>query len=112
MPLIDVFMYSLSSCFVSIQKNDDTSVILFASKKIICQNYEGDEGKARLKKMIKDVPKINHWEDVESVLPHYQSILNAIMAVSADLHDKQTPFKPFAFRLCRAYTSENLKAGN
>lgn len=57
----------------------------------ICQNYEGDEGKARLKNLIKQVPKINHWEDTESVLPHYNSILDAIMAVSSDLCDKQTP---------------------
>lgn len=57
----------------------------------ICQNYEGNSGRETLKRLIESVPKINHWEDTESVLPHYQSILNAIMAVSKDLTDKQTP---------------------
>lgn len=57
----------------------------------ICQNYDGHEGRERLKRLIENVPKINHWEDTESVLPHYQSILNAVMAVSSDLNDRQVP---------------------
>lgn len=57
----------------------------------ICRNYEGDKGKVRLKGLLDGVPKINHWEDTDSVLPHYQSILDAVMAVSADLSGKQIP---------------------
>lgn len=57
----------------------------------ICKNYEGEEGRNRLKAMIDKVPKINHWEDAESVLPHYREILKAVLAVSSDLQDKQTP---------------------
>lgn len=57
----------------------------------ICRNYDGEEGRNRLKSLIDKVPKINHWEDTESVLPHYYEILDAVLAVSNDLHDKQTP---------------------
>lgn len=57
----------------------------------ICQCYEGEEGKAALKALLNGVPKINHWEDTESVLPHYRSILDSIMSVSSDLTDRQTP---------------------
>lgn len=57
----------------------------------ICKNYDGPEGKIRLKSLIDKVPKIDHWEDPESVLPHYNEILDAVLAVSSDLKDKQTP---------------------
>lgn len=57
----------------------------------ICKNYEGAGGRNRLKSLIDKVPKINHWEDADDVLPHYNEIKEAVMAVSADLHRRQTP---------------------
>lgn len=57
----------------------------------ICKNYDGEAGRNRLKSMIDKVPKINHWEDTESVLPHYDEILKAVADVCDDMQDKQTP---------------------
>lgn len=41
--------------------------------------------------MLSVVPKINHWEEPEEVLPHYGKILDAIMRISTYLNEKQTP---------------------
>ena len=57
----------------------------------ICSNFLGESGRSKLKNLLGTVPQINHWEDIESVLPHYDKIQNAVMAVSSYLHDKQTP---------------------
>lgn len=57
----------------------------------ICRNYEGAEGRNKLKALIDKVPKINHWEEVESVLPHYAQIRDAVLSVSLDMQDKQVP---------------------
>ena len=37
------------------------------------------------------MPRINHWEEPEEVLPHYDKILQAVLNISTYLHDKQTP---------------------
>ena len=55
----------------------------------ICTNYETLEGKERLRKMLRNVPQINHWEEIDEVLPHYTQILNSILAISKDMCDKQ-----------------------
>jgi len=57
----------------------------------ICTNYETLEGKERLRKMLRNVPQINHWEEIDEVLPHYTQILNSILAISKDMCDKQKP---------------------
>lgn len=57
----------------------------------ICKNYEGDEGRNRLKKLLDGVPKIKHWEDVGAVLPYFSQIQRAILSVSTDLFRHQTP---------------------
>ena len=57
----------------------------------ICANYNTKEGKSRLKDLLSGVPKINHWEEADEVLLAYQNIENAILKVSADMWENQTP---------------------
>jgi hypothetical protein len=57
----------------------------------ICANYSSLEEKERLRKMLRNVPQINHWEEIDEVLPHYQKILASVLAISSDMHDKQKP---------------------
>lgn len=57
----------------------------------ICANYSSLEEKERLRKMLRNVPQINHWEEIDEVLPHYQQILASVLAISTDMHDRQKP---------------------
>ena len=57
----------------------------------ICANYNTPEGKEKLRSLLRCVPQINHWEEIEGVLPHYGKILSAVLAVSSDMVDKQKP---------------------
>lgn len=57
----------------------------------ICENYSTAKGKERLRSMLRKVPQINHWEEIEEVLPHYTKILEAVLSISADMHNKQKP---------------------
>ena len=57
----------------------------------ICANYETLKSKEQLRKMLRNVPQINHWEEIDEVLPHYTKILDSILAISTDMCDKQKP---------------------
>lgn len=57
----------------------------------ICNSFSSSEGKDKLRTMLNIVPRINHWEEPEEVLPHYGKILEAILSISQYLSDKQTP---------------------
>ncbi|MBR5633624.1 MAG: HindVP family restriction endonuclease [Prevotella sp.] len=57
----------------------------------ICANYESLADKERLRKMLRNVPQINHWEEIDEVLPHYTKILASILAISTDMNKKQKP---------------------
>ena len=57
----------------------------------ICANYETLADKERLRKMLRNVPQINHWEEIDEVLPHYTKILDSILAISTDMSEKQKP---------------------
>lgn len=57
----------------------------------ICTNYETLADRERLRKMLRNVPQINHWEEIDEVLPHYTKILNSILAISTDMNAKQKP---------------------
>lgn len=57
----------------------------------ICTNYNTVEKKERLRNMLKKVPQINHWEEINEVASHYQDILSSIMEVSSDMCDIQEP---------------------
>lgn len=56
----------------------------------ICHTFSGNDGKAKLKELLGDI-HINHWEEINEVLPRYNEIKDAIMRVSSYLVDKQTP---------------------
>ena len=57
----------------------------------ICANYSTIEEKERLRSLLRKVPQINHWEEIEEVLSHYRQILSSVLAVSTDMCDKQKP---------------------
>lgn len=57
----------------------------------ICANYSTANGKERLRTMLRQVPQINHWEEIEEVLPHYTKILGSVLSVASDMCAKQKP---------------------
>ena len=57
----------------------------------ICANYNTLEKKEKLRSMLRKVPQINHWEEINEVLPMYDKILASILAISSDMVDKQKP---------------------
>lgn len=57
----------------------------------ICHCFKTSEEKETLRKMLNIVPRINHWEEPEEVLPHYQKILEAVLNISSYLNLRQTP---------------------
>ena len=57
----------------------------------ICANYESPADKECLRKMLRNVPQINHWEEIDEVLPQYTKILDSILAISTDMNEKQKP---------------------
>lgn len=56
----------------------------------ICNVFSGATGKNKLKELLGDI-HINHWEEINDVLPRYVEIRDAIMRVSSYLYKKQTP---------------------
>ncbi len=57
----------------------------------ICELFPTDQEKIALRKILNTVPKINHWNEVGEVLPHYTKIEAAISQIARSLHQKQTP---------------------
>lgn len=57
----------------------------------ICNCFRTAEEKDALRQMLNVVPRINHWEEPEEVLPHYDKILESILSISTYLQDRQTP---------------------
>ncbi|MBQ9638428.1 MAG: HindVP family restriction endonuclease [Bacteroidales bacterium] len=57
----------------------------------ICANYCTTKGKERLRVLLRQVPQINHWEEIDEVMAHYTKILDAVLAVASDMHNKQKP---------------------
>ena len=57
----------------------------------LCASYGSSKGRARLHELLCKVPQINHWEEADDVLPHYNKILQAVHAVSNDIYQHQTP---------------------
>lgn len=57
----------------------------------ICANFNTLDSKERLRSFLQIVPQINHWEEIEEVLPHYEQILSSILSISADMTEKQKP---------------------
>ncbi len=57
----------------------------------ICNCFNTNDEKEILREMLSIVPKINHWEEPDEVLPHYQLILKSILNISTYLQRNQTP---------------------
>lgn len=58
----------------------------------ICACYDSPKGKVRLHEMLNTIGgEIKNWSEIRQVLPHYESIKQAILAVSSDLTKKQVP---------------------
>mgnify|MGYP001050364896 CR=1 FL=1 len=57
----------------------------------ICNCFRTAEEKDVLRQILNIVPRINHWEEPEEVLPHYDKILESILSISTYLQDRQTP---------------------
>ncbi len=57
----------------------------------ICSNYDTPQKKDRLRELLVTVPQINHWEEINEVLPHYQEIESSILAISKDMYENQAP---------------------
>jgi hypothetical protein len=41
--------------------------------------------------LLATVPQINHWEEIDEVLPHYREIEKSILDISKDMSDVQDP---------------------
>lgn len=57
----------------------------------LCNSFNSGAEKDKLREMLSIVPRINHWEEPEEVLPHYERILESVLKVSAYLQKRQTP---------------------
>lgn len=57
----------------------------------ICACYATTKQRQRLHSLLNTVPQINHWEEAEEVLPHYDRILASVLAVASDLQCQQVP---------------------
>ena len=57
----------------------------------ICELFKSDKEKNSLRKILNLVPKINHWAEVDEVLPHFEKIENSINEIAKLIHKKQTP---------------------
>ena len=57
----------------------------------ICEAYNDEESKNRLRRILNKVPKIYHWNETSSVVPHYEKIESAVMEVARDIWDRQQP---------------------
>lgn len=57
----------------------------------LCDCFSEAKGRNTLRELLGTVPQINHWEETEAVLPHYDRILGAVFNVSSHLHNRQAP---------------------
>ena len=57
----------------------------------ICKDYDTPKRKERLRSMLRSVPQINHWEEIDEVLPQYSKIYDAVLSVASDMHNSQKP---------------------
>ena len=58
----------------------------------ICACYDSEKGKRKLHTILNTIgEEIRDWGDIRQVLPHYNTILDAVLRVSSDLWNKQRP---------------------
>lgn len=58
----------------------------------ICCHYSTERDKQRLRSLLSGVPYITHWEMIDEVAPHYETIRNAVINVMEDMTKHQSPF--------------------
>ncbi|MDE6562001.1 MAG: HindVP family restriction endonuclease [Muribaculaceae bacterium] len=57
----------------------------------ICNSFIGKAGRQILKDLLGDIRQINHWEEIEAILPYYEDIQNAVKRVADYVENQQTP---------------------
>lgn len=57
----------------------------------ICSCFQTPAAKERLRGFLSIVPQINHWEEPDEVLLHYDKILQSVLDISSHLTAKQSP---------------------
>lgn len=58
----------------------------------ICTCYKGEKGRSKLHSLLNTIgTEIKNWSEIRQVLPHYEAIRRAVLAVSTDISAKQTP---------------------
>lgn len=58
----------------------------------ICACYDSPKGKNKLHSLLNTIgEEIKNWGEIRQVLPHYEEIKNAVLAVSSDISRKQVP---------------------
>ena len=57
----------------------------------ICEEFNSDKKKNELRKILNQVPKIYHWNEVSEVIPHYNKIQQAISDICKKIWNTQKP---------------------
>ncbi len=57
----------------------------------VCNSFIGKEGRQILKDLLGDIRQINHWEEIDAVLPYYEDIQNAVQRVADYVENQQIP---------------------
>ena len=57
----------------------------------LCSYFSDEKGRNELHGILSSVPQINHWEEMDSVLPHYGAIKEAVLSVSKAIGKSQRP---------------------
>lgn len=57
----------------------------------ICEHYKTQKQKDRLRELLTGVPHIDHWNEQDSVGPHYTLIRDSVVRVMADMVKHQSP---------------------
>ena len=58
----------------------------------ICRQYSTEKSKQKLRNLLSGVPYITHWEMIDEVVPHYETIRESVIRVMADMTNHQSPF--------------------
>lgn len=57
----------------------------------ICEYFDSSKRVELLRSLLRNVPQINHWEEIEEVIPHYKEIENSILSISRKMAYHQKP---------------------
>lgn len=58
----------------------------------ICSCYDSPRGRTKLHNILNTIgEEIKNWSEIRQILPHYEEIKKAVLAVSSDVSSKQVP---------------------